>query len=178
MKMKTGKIGLSRGLPKTTQVTSYRDGDDGYYEAGWWRGLSFADNRDRFIPKTIDGDDVIIDLATGLVWAADGNEAGCNNGGINNWNDAIDYAEALDFAGFTDWRVPNMNELLSIIDYSRQFPCAFEPPFANTANDEYWSSTTNIGMTATVVVVGFAEFAATTVLKTATHSLRCVRGGL
>ncbi|GAJ23406.1 unnamed protein product, partial [marine sediment metagenome] len=101
------------------QITSYRNGDDGEYEAGWWRGRLNADNKTRFIAKTIGGGSVVIDLATGLMWPADGVAAGCNNGVALSWEAAIDYALSLDFAGFTDWRIPNVKELASIIDFSR-----------------------------------------------------------
>ena len=71
---------ISRGLPKTGQTTSYITTDDGDTEIGWWKGLTDAQNRTRFVSVTISGGDVVIDRATGLMWSADGNEAGCNNG--------------------------------------------------------------------------------------------------
>ncbi len=104
--MKTKHVNPSRLLPKTQQVTPATAGTDGYYQAGWWKGRDVDTNKTRFIAQTIDGDDVIIDMATGLMWAADGNEAGCNNGATITWDNGLVYAELLDFAGFTDWRMP------------------------------------------------------------------------
>lgn len=135
---------LTYGLPKTGQIIEYEVGDDGTYEAGWWRGRLNVDNRIRYIADTIDGDDVVLDLATGLMWAADGNAAGCNNGATITWANALIYAEALSFAGSSDWRLPNVKELMSIADYSLPSPSIKQPPFANTFSAEYWSSTTYI----------------------------------
>lgn len=170
---------ITRGLLKTSQVIEYRVGDDGTYEAGWWKGRLNANNKTRFIAKTIAGDDVVIDRATGLMWAADGSAAGCNNGAIIAWNNAIDYALALDFAGFTDWRMPNINELLSITDYTKNNPAILEdPPFENTHNFPYWSSTAYIIVPNRAWILDYVIGEITTKAKTDTTFLRCVRGGI
>lgn len=142
MKMQTKQIIQSRLLPKTGQSTSYYNYDDGYYEKGWWKDLTLANNRTRFVSKTIDGDDVVIDNATGLMWAADGNGAGCLNGVRWNWADAIAYIGELDFAGYTDWRMPNALELVSIINFGTNMPAIYGDYFLNTKTEHYWSSTT------------------------------------
>jgi hypothetical protein len=54
----------------------------------------------------------VTDNATGLTWMQSDSGAGMN------WSDALAYCEALDFAGATDWRLPNVKELQSIVDYS------------------------------------------------------------
>jgi len=169
---------LSRGLPKTGQVTSYASGDDGDHQAGWWKGLLNSDNRTRFISKTIDGDDVVIDRATGLMWAADGFAEGCNDGDEVNWQGVLDYAESLDFAGFTDWRVPNIKELASIVDYSRVNPAIDETFFPNTNADSYWSSTTFAPLATECWRIVMQEGYITLTGKTSDGFLRCVRGGI
>lgn len=176
--MQTEQAILTRGLPKTGQETSYRAGDDGVHEAGWWKGVLYGANRTRFIAKTIGGDDVVIDLATGLMWAADGTAGGCNDGDELNWDDCIDFANALDFAGFTDWRLPNTNELNSIFDYGIGSPGILEPPFANTQGGAYWSSTTYNSI---ATKAHFADGRYKNIYiadKTDTNYLRCVRGAL
>lgn len=145
--METPKHGqniITRGLPKTGQATQYRAGDDGQYEAGWWVGRLNANNRERWITKTIGGDDIVVDRATGLMWPTDFTAAGGNLGNILNWNPAIDWALALDFAGFTDWRLPNIIELFSIVYQEvMAMPLIWMPPFENCQTDcPYWSSTT------------------------------------
>ena len=64
---------------------------------------NFADN----------GNGTISDKATGLMWMQD------DSGKSMNWQDALSYAENKEFAGFTDWRLPDTKELESIVDYTR-----------------------------------------------------------
>jgi len=59
------------------------------------------------------GNGTISDKATGLMWKQD------DSGKSMNWQDALSYAENKEFAGFTDWRLPDTKELESIVDYTR-----------------------------------------------------------
>ncbi|MFP4460147.1 MAG: DUF1566 domain-containing protein [Candidatus Zixiibacteriota bacterium] len=59
------------------------------------------------------GDGTIIDSSTGLMW-----QKGHTDEAIS-WQDALEYAENLTLAGYTDWRLPNAKELQSILDYTR-----------------------------------------------------------
>ncbi|MDA3781370.1 MAG: DUF1566 domain-containing protein [Bacteroidales bacterium] len=58
-------------------------------------------------------DGTITDNATALMWMQDDN----NEGLI--WEDALSYAENYEYAGYSDWRLPNVKELQSIVDYTR-----------------------------------------------------------
>jgi hypothetical protein len=73
-----------------------------------------------------------------------------------NWFAALDYCESLTLADNTDWRLPNVKELHSIVDYSRSpdttSSAAIDPLFEVTKiiNEgekidypNYWSSTTH-----------------------------------
>jgi hypothetical protein len=51
------------------------------------------------------GDGTISDNWTGLMWQK------VDSGSTMNWEDALDYCESLDYANYTDWRVPNAKEL-------------------------------------------------------------------
>lgn len=59
------------------------------------------------------GDATITDKATGLMWSQNDNGEGLE------WDDALSYAENSDLAGHSDWRLPNVKELQSIVDYTR-----------------------------------------------------------
>jgi len=126
-------LGVARGLPKTGQTTSYETGDDGTYQKGW-SGTRFTNNTDG----------TITDNATGLMWVQDGTGLGCNGGVGLAWAAAIAFAEGLGFAGYSDWRLPNVKELQSIVDYGTYNP-AIDSVFTNTQSDSYWSSTTYAG---------------------------------
>jgi hypothetical protein len=95
----------------------------------------------------------ITDKPTGLMWMTTDSEQGMN------WKDALSFAENLDYAGYSDWRLPDAKELQSIIDYSRSpdgtGTAAIDPMFTCTAivNEAgvsdfpcYWSSTTHANM--------------------------------
>ncbi|MBN1420534.1 MAG: DUF1566 domain-containing protein [Planctomycetes bacterium] len=122
-------------LPATGQTESYRDGDDGNYRTGCPTDARFVDN----------GDDTVTDNCTGLMWqqtTADTNGDGTvTDGDQLAWDHAIDYCNDLDFAGHSDWRLPNVRELQSIVDYGR-FDPAIDPVFEAQASSRYyyWSS--------------------------------------
>jgi len=92
----------TRHLPKTGSVLSFWPfGDDGDYQKGWSIGQ-------RFVTKTIAGDDIVFDRATGLMWGRDHNQAGGRSGSMNKWGSMLVYYNDLNFAGYSDWRLPNI----------------------------------------------------------------------
>lgn len=105
---------------------------------------NFIDNRDG----------TITDLSTGLMWMQ-------NDSGAMQWEDALVWAEGLNYAGYSDWRLPDVKELQSIVDYSRSPDTsnspAIDPIFncseiVNEAGEIdygfYWSSTTHANSSA------------------------------
>ena len=78
--------------------------------------------------------------------------------------EAVNYCANLKFAGFDDWRLPTINELLSITDDTKYNP-AINKAFKNVAyeiNDKgeksygwYWSSTKYAVNSSLAWVVGF-----------------------
>jgi len=98
------------------------------------------------------GDGTITDRATGLTWMK------ADSGRGMDWPSALEYAENMEFAGHSDWRLPNAKELQSIVDYTRSpdntDSAAIDPVFECTPiqNEggrkdygQYWTSTTHIG---------------------------------
>ena len=62
-----------------------------------------------------------------------------------NWEEAIEYCETVSFAGTEDWRLPNINELITIADRSK-YPATDTSYFKNMLiNAPVWSSTTYAG---------------------------------
>ena len=106
---------------------------------------------------TDNGDGTVSDHATGLMWARDDSGADAPDG--LNWEQALAWVEtrnAEEYLGFDDWRLPNVKELQSIIDYTRSpsttGSAAIDPVFGatavtNEAGDPdfafYWSGTTH-----------------------------------
>lgn len=58
-------------------------------------------------------DGTISDLSTNLMWAKNDSKKGLN------WEEANTIANKLNFAGYSDWRMPTAKELQSIVDYTR-----------------------------------------------------------
>ena len=89
-----------------------------------------------------------IDHATGLMWQYRTDPE------RKNWRDALKSVETLELGGFTDWRMPNIFELFSILDVSTQQP-AVNKEFFNVLATVYWSSTTCIFDTSRAYTVRF-----------------------
>jgi len=128
-------------LGSTGQQISYAAGDDGAQRNGlaWTASGRFTDN----------SDGTITDSLTGLVWLKN---AGCFD--PINWFGAVADANGLASGqcGLTDassagqWRLPNLNELESLIDVSASNPALpANHPFANVASGIYWTSTSYFG---------------------------------
>ena len=151
-------------LPATGQTTSYRTGDDGDLQNGVaWPSPRFTDH----------GDGTVTDELTGLMWTRD---AGIWTSAI--WETAIDNCAGYSLAGSSDWRLPNVRELGSLVDYSQPLPSLPSGhPFYNVQSLYYWSSTTEAYYTNTVawaVQLGVRDIAA---IKTNALSAWPVRGG-
>ena len=92
-----------------------------------------------------------------------------------NWESALGSCEALTLASQSDWRLPNIKELGSIVDTSERNPAIDETAFPNTISESYWSSSP-IGSTN----VHHLDFSLGRVLnenKSYGYWVRCVRGG-
>jgi len=75
------------------------------------RGNTYGTNQ--FVAN---GNGTISDQATGLMWPQ------ADSGSSMNWEDALALAQtrnATNYLGYSDWRLPNVKELQSIVDYSR-----------------------------------------------------------
>ena len=168
-------------VPKTGITTTYSTGDDGDLEKGVeWPNPRFTDN----------GDGTVTDNLTGLIWLKDAN---CASGTIN-WATALSHVRQLNTKGTmnsndcgdksngeshqTDWRLPNIKELLSLIDYSQVGPpLPSDHPFTGVQSYYYWSSTTNSFNTANAWYVNLYYGGVVAFDKTGDYYVWPVRGG-
>ena len=140
MEMKTGQLNLSRLLPKTGQTGVISAGDDGTHQAGWWKGKKQADNKTRFVVKDIAGDDVVIDRATGLMWPKDCTGDGGYLGQGKLWLTHLNWANGLTLSGYSDWRMPNVFEFFTLMQF-KAGAGGWPLVFINTIANYYWTST-------------------------------------
>lgn len=133
-------------LITTGQHESFSKNDDGEIQNG------YSAPKLRFVPLD---DGTVVDKLTGLNWLQD---ATCARPGGSNWQLAINstFSLLLDPPFFTncliynkvekddDWRIPNFNELASLINYSQNNPALdSDHPFTIATDKPFWSSTSS-----------------------------------
>ena len=69
---------------------------------------------------TENGKEMILDSSTNLFWQKEPVKKA-------TWREALKYCEDSTYAGHNDWRLPNKNELLSLVDYSKLEEAEEEP---------------------------------------------------
>jgi len=114
-------------------------------------------------------DDVVLDATTNLIWQR------AVAGDPYNWDDAKDYCQTLGtIPGYpSGWRLPTREELLSIVDGSRQDPSIDPEKFPGTPSDCFWSSSPFDASRAWCV--DFSGGVALNVDVAAVSFVRCVR---
>jgi hypothetical protein len=132
-------ISFPSPVPKTGQTTQYGAGDDGDLQAGVaWPNPRFTDN----------GDGTVTDNLTGLVWLKDAKRFEREGWytALNDCNSLADDGTSLtDGSQVGDWRLPNVRELQSLIDYGRYSPALPQGhPFTNVQSEYYWTSNTSL----------------------------------
>ena len=119
----------------------------------------------------------VTDNVTGLMWAKDGTGAGCRGASIADWYSAVSWAVGLTFDGYSDWRLPNITELQSIVVRAvGSSPYINKTYFINTQTT-YWSSTTLPSGTTYAMNMPFSSFFTSTATRGVGYCVRAVRGG-
>jgi hypothetical protein len=90
------------------------------------------------------GEGTVTDTRTGLMWkqCPEGlSGATCQIGSAQtfDWANALAHAETSTFANYTDWRLPNVKELSSLVEDCRLSPTINTNRFPNTPSSIFWS---------------------------------------
>jgi hypothetical protein len=137
----SNQVSCSEGAPvaKTGQTTSYAAGDDGDLQAG------VALTAPRFIDNS---DGTVTDNLTGLRWMKNAGSIG-----VSSWGNAVQSCSTLangsyelsdgSYAG--DWRLPNVRELYSLVDFGHYNYALPDGHLFINVMSNYWSSTTYAG---------------------------------
>jgi hypothetical protein len=134
-------------------------------------------------PFTDNSDGTIKDNATSLVWqkcsqGLSGTSCSSGTATTASWASAVSYCNSLSLASKT-WRLPNVNELKSIIDYTKSTsPSIDTTAFPSTVASVYWSSTTTAGGGSLAWIVYFSSSgnSVNSDNKPNTYYVRCVSG--
>lgn len=140
--------GRSTNVPRTGQTTCWNEegmpedcegtGQDGEIRAGVrWPDPRFTDNYDG----------TVTDNLSGLVWLKNADPFG-----FTRWHEALEQCNKLcsgqydlsDESQPGDWRLPNIKEIESLVDYNRAGPClpdGWDKVFVNVRPSSYWTST-------------------------------------
>jgi hypothetical protein len=116
------------------------------------------------------GDGTVTDTSTGLMWQQ------TTAPGTYTWYQAMSYCGSLSLAGYTDWWLPTIDELKSLIDTSYS-PTINPTYFPGTAASWYWSSTTDASHTHGAWSVPFSNGYGSNGSKSNSSDVRAVRGG-
>jgi hypothetical protein len=181
LRLQTGQTLCYDGLGNA--IACPGSGQDGELRSGLAR--AYVDN----------GDGTITDSDTGLMW-----ERLINDGSVHDVDNTYSWLDAFNvklaalndgagFAGHTDWRLPNANELRSLANYGRSSPAVNGEFFMNcessctvdecscTQSGGYWSSTSSLNGPSAAWIVFFTDGGLGANGKSEIYYVRAVRGG-
>jgi len=130
-------------------------------------------------------DGTITDLNNGLMWQQCNmgqSGADCTLGADSTytWDAALQIVEQINtndgFASYTDWRLPNIKELFSLVEVACSSPSINLTFFPNSGL-AYWSSTPANGTNGRSWILNFDEGNNSTTDRNLEHIVRLVRGG-
>ena len=136
----------------------------------------------RYSIETIVADNVVTDNKTELMWkqCSEGlSGVDCMTGALSThtWKAAMELANAADFAGYSNWRVPNQKELQTIVARNCYSPIINETTFPNTPLSWFWTSSPTAFNGSNAWVVYFYNGDTYDYNRGNTYPVRLVRSG-
>lgn len=132
------------------------------------------------------GNGTVSDSKTGLMWkkcpeGLSGSSCESGNASNFNWQQALEQpgvVNSIGFAGFTDWRLPNIKELISIVEEQCYDPAINLNRFPGTISSGFWSaSALSIDASRWAWFVNFDRGTADEINRFYGLLVRLVRGG-
>ena len=164
--------GSSYAMPDTGQSTSYTDtfGEDNDYQPEATQ-MSY----------TINADNTVTDNITGLMWrrcsqGMDDNATCTGTPASYAWESALSVCED-ETTDYTDWRLPNIKELFTLVKLEGSSPFIDQTTFPATEGNYYLTGTTDLLDDTDAMVVRFNYGSVSSYRKSSSGYLRCVRAG-
>ena len=132
---------------------------------------------------TVHGNGTATDTRNGLMWkvCVEGQvwSAGVCSGVASTftWANALAHAEGHSFAIRTDWRLPNIKELRSLVEECRPNPAINDTIFPSTPSAFVWSGSPDASSSSYAWLVYFNYGSANDVNRSNAGQVRLVRGG-
>ena len=130
------------------------------------RGTTLPDGH--FETEKIGEDEIVKDSLTGLMWQKTYKDS------VKKFADALSTCENLEYAGFTDWRLPNKNELASIANYGKYKPAS---DFPEMPSRSFRTSTSDAKSSKNAWYILFSDSDINFGGKSNSDIVRCVRRG-
>ena len=126
--------------------------------------------------KNIGGAAVTVDDSARLMWITD--PAAVTPGMPPKWEEAAAVCDNLTYAGYSDWRLPTIEELRSIRNHDLCHPLAINSEYFHLSNPYlyFWSSTNMFLRPSYAKVISFFDGGESNFQKTENGQVRCVRG--
>lgn len=128
-----------------------------------------------------DNGSTVTDNQTGLIWAkcAEGQSGAACTGSVilYTWSAALNHAAGSTLAGQSDWRLPNIKELASIVEIACYNPSINTTYFPNTPSSRFWSASPTANYSGNAWVVSFVYGWDSSNLRSKDEYVRLVRGG-
>ena len=178
--------GQTKCYDNSSEITCPQPGEDFYGQ-----DASYLINPPSYTKLDANGNDLadsatewsmVRDNVTGLIW-----EVKTDDGTIHDkdnkytWQNAQDLfiaqVNATSFGGHSDWRLPTIKELASIVNLNRYTSKIDTDYFPNIAGSYYWSGSTSARNSSDAWGVHFNYGGVYPPNKTNDYSVRCVRGG-
>jgi hypothetical protein len=133
---------------------------------------------------SINSNGTVTDIKTGLIWKKcfEGQSSlDCSDKGVvYTWQQALEQAQIINkgggFAGYDDWRLPNVKELVSITEKQCVFPGINLILFPNTPSQKYWTSSPVANKSENAWYVHFDGGHSGYITKSTFNYVRLVRG--
>jgi len=90
--------------------------------------------------KSVNGDSVVIDHTTGLIWHQSGSD------GEMDWPKAKQWVKDLNdkgFAGYSDWRLPTVEEAISLLEPNKNAGYLYIDPVFDAKQTGIWTGDEN-----------------------------------